>query len=102
MALINQTINGYTFTEFIGAGGFGSVYKANKDGNTYAIKVFREEYILQEYKQCGHKNAIQSRKGAGGDRNVASLFHSSAMRAAESLFFTHKIASVFLQGILRI
>ena len=47
MALINQTINGYTFTEFIGAGGFGSVYKANKDGNTYAIKVFREEYILQ-------------------------------------------------------
>lgn len=59
MALINQTINGYTFTEFIGAGGFGSVYKANKDVNTYAIKVFREEYILQEYKQSGQNNRIQ-------------------------------------------
>ncbi len=59
MALINQTINGYTFTDFIGAGGFGSVYKATKEGNTYAIKVFREEYILQEYKHSGENNRIQ-------------------------------------------
>lgn len=59
MALINQTLNGYTFTEFIGAGGFGSVYKATKAGSTYAIKVFREEYILQEYKQSGQNNRIQ-------------------------------------------
>lgn len=59
MALINQTINGYTFTEFIGAGGFGSVYKVTKEGNTYAIKVFREEYILQEYKHSGSNNRIQ-------------------------------------------
>ncbi|HET9057376.1 MAG TPA: serine/threonine-protein kinase [Chitinophagaceae bacterium] len=59
MALINQTLNGYTFTEFIGAGGFGSVYKAVKDNNTYAIKVFREDYILQEYKQSGENNRIQ-------------------------------------------
>ncbi|MCZ2130361.1 MAG: serine/threonine protein kinase [Bacteroidia bacterium] len=59
MALINQTLNGYTFTEFIGAGGFGSVYKATKDGNLYAIKVFREDYILQEYKQSGQSNRIQ-------------------------------------------
>ncbi len=59
MALINQTINGYTFTEFIGAGGFGSVYKATKGGNTYAIKVFREDYILQEYKHSGENNRIQ-------------------------------------------
>ena len=59
MALINQTLNGYTFTEFIGAGGFGSVYKATKDGSLYAIKVFREDYILQEYKQSGQNNRIQ-------------------------------------------
>jgi serine/threonine-protein kinase len=58
MAIINQTINGYTFTEFIGAGGFGSVYKATKEGKTFAIKVFREEYILQEYKN-GRNNRIQ-------------------------------------------
>ena len=59
MALINQTINGYSFTDFIGSGGFGSVYKATKDGNTYAIKVFREDYILQEYKHSGENNRIQ-------------------------------------------
>jgi len=59
MALINQTINGYSFTDFIGSGGFGSVYKATKNGNTYAIKVFREDYILQEYKHSGENNRIQ-------------------------------------------
>lgn len=59
MALINQTINGYYFTDFIGSGGFGSVYKATKEGNTYAIKVFREDYILQEYKHSGENNRIQ-------------------------------------------
>jgi len=59
MALINQTLNGYTFIEFIGAGGFGSVYKAVKDKYTYAVKVFREDYILQEYKQSGENNRIQ-------------------------------------------
>jgi serine/threonine protein kinase len=59
MALINQTINGYTFLEFVGAGGFGSVYKATKDGKTVAIKVFREDYILAEYRQSGDNNRIQ-------------------------------------------
>jgi eukaryotic-like serine/threonine-protein kinase len=59
MAIINQTINGYTFTDFIGAGGFGSVYKATKEGETFAIKVFREEYVLQEYKNNGTNNRIQ-------------------------------------------
>jgi eukaryotic-like serine/threonine-protein kinase len=59
MAIINQTINGYTFIDFIGAGGFGSVYKATKEGETFAIKVFREEYVLQEYKSNGANNRIQ-------------------------------------------
>ncbi|WP_315817381.1 protein kinase domain-containing protein [Paraflavitalea speifideaquila] len=59
MALINQTLNGYTFIEFIGAGGFGSVYKASKNGKTFAIKVFREEYILAEYKNGSKNNRIQ-------------------------------------------
>lgn len=59
MALINQELNGYTFLEFIGSGSFGSVYKAVKDRNTYAIKVFREDYILQEYRKHGADNRIQ-------------------------------------------
>jgi serine/threonine protein kinase len=59
MGLINQTLNEYKFIEFIGSGGFGSVYKAEKNGVIYAIKVFREDYILQEFKERGEKNRIQ-------------------------------------------
>src|SRR5258708_14879213 len=59
MALLNQSINGYKFTEFIGSGGFGSVYKAEKGGKMFAIKVFREDYILQEYQSKGENNRIQ-------------------------------------------
>lgn len=51
MALINQTFKGYTFITFVGSGSFGSVYKAEKQGKYYAIKVFREAYILEQYKQ---------------------------------------------------
>lgn len=59
MAFLNENINGYRFTEFIGSGGFGSVYKAEKDGTVYAVKVFREEYILKEYQERGENNRIQ-------------------------------------------
>ena len=59
MALLNHSINGYKFIEFIGSGGFGSVYKAEKEGNVFAIKVFREDYILQEYQSKGKNNRIQ-------------------------------------------
>lgn len=59
MGLINQTLNEYKFIEFIGSGGFGSVYKAEKNRMIYAIKVFREDYILQEFKKRGENNRIQ-------------------------------------------
>ncbi len=59
MALIGQQINGYTFTDFIGSGSFGSVYKAEKGGETFAIKVFREDYVLNEFRQKGENNRIQ-------------------------------------------
>src|ERR1700677_2438752 len=58
MALLNQVLNGYRFLDFIGAGSFGSVYKAEKNGQTYAIKVFREDYVLQEYREKGENNRI--------------------------------------------
>lgn len=59
MALLNQEINGYKFTDFIGSGSFGSVYRAEKDDAVYAIKVFREEYVLKEYQEKGENNRIQ-------------------------------------------
>ncbi len=45
-------INGYkTKPEwFIGKGGFGSVYKAEKDEKFYAIKVFQTEFLIGEYR----------------------------------------------------
>ncbi|MBN2348114.1 MAG: serine/threonine protein kinase [Bacteroidales bacterium] len=51
MELIGQTINGYKFIEFIGEGGFGSVYKVFKNSKPFAIKVFREAYVLAEFKK---------------------------------------------------
>jgi len=57
MELIGQNINGYKFLDFIGEGGFGSVYLTEKSGKKYAIKIFREAYILAEYKK-GNDNRI--------------------------------------------
>ena len=51
MELIGQIINEYKFTEFIGEGGFGSVYRVTKDSKDYAIKVFREAYVLSEFRK---------------------------------------------------
>lgn len=47
-----SNINGYTTKQewFLGKGSFGSVYKAEKDGKFYAIKIFQTEYLQTEYK----------------------------------------------------
>ena len=47
-----NNINGYTTKPewFIGKGSFGSVYKAEKDGQYYAIKIFQSELLQTEYK----------------------------------------------------
>ena len=58
MSIIGTTIKGYKIQEFIDSGGFGSVYKAEKDGNLYAIKIFREDYVLREYREKGENNRI--------------------------------------------
>lgn len=59
MSLIGTTINDYLFTDFIDSGGFGAVYKAEKDGTPYAIKIFREDYVLKEFRQKGENNRIK-------------------------------------------
>lgn len=59
MNIIGTEINGYKITEFIDSGGFGSVYKAEKNGKLYAIKIFREDYVLKEFRDKGEHNRIQ-------------------------------------------
>lgn len=59
MSLLNKEINGYFIESFIDSGGFGSVYKSKKSGKTFAIKLFREDYVLKEYREKGDSNRIQ-------------------------------------------
>lgn len=46
-------INDYKTKEewFLGKGSFGSVYKAEKDGKFFAIKIFQTEFLKDEYKK---------------------------------------------------
>ncbi len=57
MRLIGESIYGYKFISFLGEGGFGSVYKVKKDDTFYAVKIFRESYILEEFRK-GKDNRI--------------------------------------------
>lgn len=59
MSIIGKTINNYKIQEFIDSGGFGSVYKAEKNSTLYAIKIFREDYVLKEYREKGENNRIK-------------------------------------------
>lgn len=47
-----SNVNGYNTKPewFVGKGSFGSVYKAEKDGNFFALKVFQSELLKTEYK----------------------------------------------------
>jgi predicted Ser/Thr protein kinase len=46
-------VNGYKTKEewFLGKGTFGSVYKAEKDGKFFAVKIFQTEFLKDEYKK---------------------------------------------------
>lgn len=59
MSIIGTEIQGYKIIEFIDSGGFGSVYKAEKDSRLYAVKIFREDYVLKEYREKGENNRIR-------------------------------------------
>jgi len=58
-----SNIEGYKTKEewYIGKGSFASVYKVEKDGRFYAIKIFQTEYVKPEYKKILDReiNALQ-------------------------------------------
>lgn len=58
-SILNQEINGYKFVAFLNSGSFGSVYKVTKGNVDLAIKIFREDYVLKEYREKGEAPRIK-------------------------------------------
>lgn len=55
--MINKQIDGYKIISFIGKGTFGSVYKCDKNGEIYAMKIFSADHIFTEINK-GEDNRI--------------------------------------------
>lgn len=53
----HREINGYKLIEFKGKGSFGTVYKCEKDGNEYAMKIFSADFVYSEFLK-GDSNRI--------------------------------------------
>jgi len=52
-----KQIGNYNIIEFIGKGTFGSVYKCEKDGIFYAMKIFAADFVYSEFLK-GNDNRI--------------------------------------------
>ncbi|MDQ5982181.1 MAG: Protein kinase protein [Patescibacteria group bacterium] len=46
--MLGKTVNGYAIVEYLGKGGFGLVFRAEKGGKSYAIKFIRTEFIRSD------------------------------------------------------
>ena len=53
----HREINGYKLIEFKGKGSFGTVYKCEKDGNEYAMKIFSADFVYSVFFK-GESNRI--------------------------------------------
>jgi serine/threonine-protein kinase len=53
-----KIVNGYRIFDFVGKGQFGTVYKCEKEGNIYAIKIFNLDYVYNEFKTHGEDNRV--------------------------------------------
>ena len=53
-----RIINSYKILDFVGKGQFGTVYKCEKAGNIYAIKIFNLDYVYSELKMHGEDNRV--------------------------------------------
>jgi Serine/threonine protein kinase len=47
--MTGKNIDGYALGEYKGKGTFGSVYRCEKDGNTYAMKIFSADFVSNEF-----------------------------------------------------
>ncbi|MCB5950442.1 serine/threonine protein kinase [Enterococcus sp. BWT-B8] len=56
--MLGKVIDDYKLVEFIGKGSFGTVYRAKRNGLSYALKIFNYDYVFQEFKRNGENNRI--------------------------------------------
>ncbi len=77
-----SNIAGYHTKEewFLGKGSFGSVYRAEKDGKSYAIKIFQTEFLKDEYKKFLDREVDALRK----------IDHPQVVKFYESGIFSDK------------
>ncbi|MFA6004891.1 MAG: serine/threonine-protein kinase [Patescibacteria group bacterium] len=68
--MIGKVINGYKVESFIGAGQFGEVYKASKDGKIYAIKFIRKNFIYPDYQDKRFEREVSALKRVKGKYTV--------------------------------
>jgi len=47
--MLGKDVDGYQIVEYLGKGGFGLVFRAEKAGKSYAIKFIRTEFIRNDY-----------------------------------------------------
>ena len=57
--ITGKNINDYNIIRYLSSGSFGDVYLAEKKDKMFAIKVFKEAYLLDEYKRNGENNRIK-------------------------------------------
>ena len=89
-------VNGYkTKPEwFLGKGSFGSVYKAEKDGKFYAIKIFQSELLKTEYKDRLDREIKALQKAS--HPNVVKLYDYGTFKDKDFEYFY--IVMDFVEG----
>lgn len=82
-----SNINGYNIKQewFLGKGSFGSVYKAEKDGKFFAIKIFRSELLQTEYKNRLDREIKSIQKIS--HPNVVKLYNFGSFKDNEFEYF---------------
>lgn len=91
-----SNIAGYNTKEewYIGKGSFASVYKAEKDGKFYAIKIFQTEYVKPEYKKLLDREIAALQKIS--HPNVIKLYASGTF--VENMFEYFYIVMDLVEG----
>lgn len=60
--MIGKIVNGYKIEEFIGSGQFGEVYRATKDGKSFAVKFIRKNFIYSDYQEKRFEREVAALK----------------------------------------